>query len=71
MTWLCGVIGSLIGSIVTIIFHHMLFTSGTLRIDHSNPEKDTYRFEIDNLDSINKKKRITLVIDHDADLSQK
>lgn len=70
MIWLAGIVGSAIGAIVTIVFQRMLFTSGTLRIDHSNPKKDTYRFEINDLDSINKKKRITLVIDHNANLSQ-
>lgn len=44
---------------------------GTLRIDHFNPEKDIYRFEIDNLDALNKKSKIVLRIDHHADLSQK
>ena len=70
MIWLASIVGSLIGSVVTIIYHKMVYASGTLRIDHSNPEKDTYRFEIDNLESIHKKKRITLVIDHNANLSQ-
>lgn len=44
--------------------------SGTLRIDHSNPEKDIYRLEIDNLDDLSKKKRVILKIDHNANLSQ-
>ena len=44
---------------------------GTLRIDHFNPEKDIYRFEIDNLDALNKKSKIVLRVDHHADLSQK
>lgn len=46
-------------------------TAGTLRIDHSNPDKDVYRFEINDLDSLNKKKHIVLTIDHHADLSQR
>ena len=46
-------------------------TYGTLRIDHSNPEKDVYRFDIDDLDSLAKKKRIILLVDNNADLSQK
>ena len=45
--------------------------TGTLKIDHSNPEKDVYRFEIDDLDKLNTKTRIVLKIDHDANLSQK
>ena len=39
---------------------------GTLRIDHSNPEKDIYRFEIDDLDKLNSKTRVVLNIDHKA-----
>lgn len=45
-------------------------TSGTLRIDHSNPEKDVYRIEIKNLDGLSKKKRVVLSVDNHADLSQ-
>ena len=44
---------------------------GTLRIDHFNPEKDVYRFEIDDLDSLNRKREILLKVDHHADFSQK
>lgn len=43
--------------------------SGTLRIDHSNPEKDVYRFEIDDLDNLSTKKHIVLKVDNTADLS--
>ena len=71
MWWIAGIIGSLIGTVVTLVLHNMIFTVGTLRIDHSNPEKDTYRFDLGNLDALNKRKRITLKIDHNADLSQK
>ena len=52
-----------------IFFNHK--PSGTLRIDHSNPEKDVYRFEIDDIENLHKKKFIVLKIDNDADLSQK
>lgn len=51
-----------------IFFHHK--PSGTLRIDHSNPEKDIYRIDIDNLDELSKKKEIVLKVDNDAHLSQ-
>lgn len=65
------IIGAVVGSVVTSIIHILKSTSGTLRIDHSNPKKDTYRFEIDKLDDLAKAKRIVLKIDNDADLSQK
>ena len=47
------------------------FTDGVIRIDHSNPEKDIYRLEIDNLDNLSKKKRVVLKVDNHAYLSQK
>ena len=43
---------------------------GVLRIDHSNPEKDIYRFELDSLDNLSRKKKIVLRVDNHADLSQ-
>lgn len=68
MSFLLGVI---VGLIVASIFVWNLWTaSGTLRVDHSNPEKDLYRFEIDDLDKLDKKKKIILKIDHHANLSQ-
>lgn len=64
-------IGALFGSIVYAIIQYVNVAHGTLRIDHSDPEKDVYRFEIDNLDKLNKKYYVELKIDHNADLSQK
>lgn len=69
MEWIFIVIAALIGSIVTIIMQRMLFTSGTLRIDHNNPGKDVYRIEIDNIDALSKKKYVRLKVDNNADLS--
>lgn len=45
-------------------------SEGVLRIDHSNPEKDMYRFEISDLDGLSKKKHIVLKVDNYATLSQ-
>ena len=63
------------GLFVGIFFGHVLFSktsvSGTLRIDQSNSEKDVYRFDIDDLDKLSKKKQIVLKVDSKADLSQK
>lgn len=65
-------IGLIVGCIVSnIIFLIRYSFIGTLKIDHSNSEKDLYRFEIDDLDKLNKKNRIVLKVDHHADLSQK
>lgn len=54
---------------VNLIFFYRK-PSGTLRIDHSNPEKDIYRIDIDNLDELSNKKEIILKVDNDAHLSQ-
>ena len=61
------VIGCVISSIIFFIRYSFV---GILRVDHSNPEKDIYRFDINDLDKLNKKNRIVLKIDHHADLSQ-
>ena len=56
---LCNVIGTT----------YLRRTCGTLKIDRSNPAKDLYRFDIDNLDALSNKKRIVLKVDNKADLS--
>lgn len=60
-----------VGAIVSILFNEIRSAHGVLKIDQSDPEKDTYMFEIDDLNSLKKKKRAILKIDHNADLSQK
>lgn len=70
MEYVLFAVGVIVGSILTTIIRNFRTKSGTLRIDHTNPSKDVYRFEIDDLDSLSKKKRIVLKIDHDANLSQ-
>lgn len=44
---------------------------GVLRIDHNNSEKDLYRFEIDDIESLDTKTQIVLKIDHNTDLTRK
>lgn len=63
-------VGVLIGSVLSNIIFYYRASSGIFRIDHSDPEKDVYRFEIGDLDELDKKKRLILKIDHNADLSQ-
>ena len=63
--------GLFIGSLVVNIIYLVKRASGVLRIDHSNPEKDVYRIEIENLDDLSKKKHVILKIDNNANLSQK
>ena len=76
MSWyLWFVIGIIVGVTVTGIFSAILVkvrtSYGTLKIDNSNPEKDIYRFDVDDLDGLSKKKHIILKVDNNADLSQK
>lgn len=72
MEYLFAVVGVLVGSIISnIIFYIRYRKAGTLRIDHSNPEKDVYRIEIDDLDGLSKKKHVILKVDNNANLSQK
>lgn len=52
--------GVLAGVIITGIIRVFAKNDGVLRIDTSNPEKDVYRLELDNLDILPRKKRITL-----------
>ena len=71
MTFLFGMFTVLfIASLISFICFCFM-ARGTLKIDYSDPEKDLYRFEIDDLDDLSKKKRVILNIEHDADLSQK
>lgn len=71
MEYIWFLVGVIVGSIVSSIRYWRKRTSGTLRIDHSNPEKDIYRFEVDGIENLAKKKEIILKIDNNADLSQK
>ncbi len=45
--------------------------AGTLLIDRSNPEKDIFRFDVDNFDNLNKKKWVVLRVNGFASLSRK
>lgn len=65
------IIGAIVGAIIYAIMQKIFAAHGILRIDHSDPEKDLYRFEIKNLDKLNKRSYVELKIDHHADLSQK
>lgn len=60
-------LGIMVGLIIAFMIRPRML--GTLKIDHSNPEKDIYRFEIEKFDDLSKSKRITLKVDHKADLS--
>lgn len=64
-------IGVTIGVILTQIVNYLKSVHGTLKIDHSDSNKDVYRLVIDDLEELSKKNYVFLEIDHNADLSQK
>lgn len=68
MNWFVVLIAFILGFILGWVYPRK--TIGTLKIDHSDPEKDRYQFEIPNLDILDKKTEISLRVDHDADLSR-
>lgn len=63
-------LGAIIGAIISWLFSKIRGVSGTLKIDHSNPEKDIYRIELNNLDVLSKKHRVVLKVDNNAKLTQ-
>lgn len=70
MDYLILFVCSFVSSIVTMMVMYLTSARGTLRIDHSNPEKDVYRIEINNLEDLSRKKRVILDVDNSAILSQ-
>ena len=65
------VFGLIFGAVLSTVIHNVRSHSGVLKIDRSNPNKDVYRFDVEDLDGLVKKKFITLKVDNNADLSQK
>ena len=66
-----GYIWFALGVAAGVVIGNIKPSYGTLRIDHSNPEKDIYRFDIEgDLDKLQTKKRVMFKIDNNADLSQ-
>lgn len=62
-------LGLCVGILINELIVYFTKSFGVLRIDHSNPDKDVYRIEIDKLENISSKKKIVLKIDNNADLS--
>ena len=61
-------LGIIIGVITTRLILQVSSAKAVLRIDHSNPEKDIYRLDLDNVCSMNKK-TLLLKIDHCANFA--
>lgn len=70
MVYIAFVVGICVGAFITNLVMDARSGFGTLRIDHSNPEKDVYLFDIDKFEDISGKKRVILRVDHNANLSQ-
>lgn len=69
--WLIHALGLVIGAAVATIFDRVRWGSGTLKIDKSNPDAPKYRFEVDKLENLDKRKGFLLKVENNADLSQK
>lgn len=70
MDYLILFVCSFVSAIMTMMVMYLTSARGTLRIDHSNPEKDIYRIEINDLDALSRKKKVILDVDNSAILSQ-
>ena len=68
MEYFAFILGLIIGGLIVLIFHHRITVSGELLIDHTDPEKDIYRINVNNLDDLSKKKRVILKVDNNAKL---
>lgn len=71
MSYFVGVVIGIVLSFIVHKFYRKRSTDGVLKIDTSNPEKDIYRLDIDDLDILPRKKYLVLTIDTNVDLSQK
>lgn len=60
--WFGFIVGVLAYIILSAIVKHIRTTTGVLKIDKTNPEKDLYRIELDDLDVIEKKKCVELAV---------
>lgn len=68
MEYFAFILGLIIGGLVVLIFHHRITASGELLIDHTDPEKDIYRINVNDLDDLSKKKRVILKVNNNAKL---
>lgn len=68
---LAAVIAFCLGILVDELFYKTKKAHGVLRIDYSDPNKDTYRIELNSLDGLELKRFIILKVETSLELSQK
>lgn len=64
------IVGVVTYAIISTIMELIRSAWGTLTVDRSNPEKDVYKLNIDDLDSLNVKKRVILRVVRNNKTSQ-
>lgn len=57
-----SIAGAIVGFLVATLIDLSKFSYGVLRIDDTDPDKKLYRFEINDLKTLDKHDRITLKI---------
>lgn len=62
VSFLLWILGILIGINGCRLYFLLRSAYGILKINETNPEKDVYRLEIEDLDSLRKKKQVVLRI---------
>ena len=63
-TYFLFLIGVAVGAIIACVIAAFHTAYGTLEIDESDPEKDIYQIQIEDLDSLSKKKYLKCKIAH-------
>lgn len=70
MTTFIFLLGVFVGIIVAYFIIDFVSAKATLQIDHSNPEKDLYRLDLDQvIEKLDRVKYLRLRINHYANLS--
>lgn len=68
--WLLVMAGAVIGAAVANVIFYFRAGSGTLKIDHTDPERDYVRLELDTENLKKSTKKFILKVDHNAVLER-
>lgn len=66
--WLMFIFGVIVGGLLTFLVVLRMLV-GTLKIDHDDPEKDVYRFDVTDIDALAKRKYILLAVESNSHFS--